>query len=167
MSKQTDAQRMARAQMAAVNYKNWREKMSSPEGQKAYLAGPITGKQDYNIPLFDHVANKLREAGYEVFNPLDLSRQRFGQDLAEWKALSPEEEHKAYRALMAIQLHWIATNADVMFMLPGWERSFGARAENETALACKIMVREVPSVLLIHDAETKLTSMETGVGLST
>jgi Domain of unknown function (DUF4406) len=158
---------MARAQMAAINYRNWREKMSSPEGQKAYLAGPITGKQDYNIPLFDHVAKKLREAGYEVFNPLDLSRQRFGQDLAGWKALSPEELRKAYRALMAHQLHWIALNADVMFMLPGWERSFGARAENEVALACRIMVREVPWVLMPENVETKLTSTQTGVGLST
>jgi Domain of unknown function (DUF4406) len=158
---------MARAQMAAINYRNWREKMSSPEGQKAYLAGPITGKQDYNIPLFDHVANKLREAGYEVFNPLDLSRQRFGQDLAGWKALSPEEVRKAYRALMAHQLHWIALNADVMFMLPGWERSFGARAENEVALACQIMVREVPWVLMPENVETKLTSTQTGVGLPT
>jgi len=139
--------------------------MSSPEGQKAYLSGPITGKQDYNAPLFDHIANKLRETGYEVFNPLDLSRGRFGQDLAGWKALSPEDQHKAYRILMADQLHWIALNADVMFMLPGWERSYGARAENETALACRIIVREVPSILLVHDVETKLTSTQTGVEL--
>jgi uncharacterized protein DUF4406 len=159
-----DTQRAARVQMAALNYKEWREKMSSPEGQKAYLSGPITGVQDYNAPLFDHVAKKLREIGYEVFNPLDLSRQRFGQDLAGWKALSPEEIQKAYRSLIAHQLHWIALNADVMFMLPDWERSFGARAENETAMACRIMIREVPWALL---PETKLTSVETGVEFRT
>jgi Domain of unknown function (DUF4406) len=118
---------------------------------KVYLSGPISGCPEYNIPLFDHIADKLRNIGYEVFNPHDLSRKWYGDDLQDWKAMSPQEQRVAYRRLMAAQLHWIAMNADVMFMLPGWERSLGARAESELAIACEIQRREVPTVLLLHD----------------
>jgi hypothetical protein len=126
--------------------------VQNPEPKlKAYLAGPIHGAPDYNIPLFDHVADKLRNAGYDVYNPLDLARKWYGSELQDWKAMNPEEQRTARRRLLAEEVRWLAANADIIFLLPGWERSLGARAERELAIACDIQAREVPTILLLFD----------------
>jgi Domain of unknown function (DUF4406) len=125
---------------------------------KAYLAGPINGVPDYNIPLFDHVADKLRNAGYDVYNPLDLARKWYGINLEDWKAMSPQEQREARRRLLAEEVRWLAANADIIFLLPGWERSLGARAERELAIACEIQAREVPTILLLHDRAIEVSA---------
>ncbi len=47
--------------------------------QVIYLSGPMTGLPDYNRPAFDERARLMREAGYIVNNPADISRQ-YGLD---------------------------------------------------------------------------------------
>jgi len=39
---------------------------------KLYLSGPITGIENNNIEVFAKAASDLREAGFDIVNPLEL-----------------------------------------------------------------------------------------------
>ena len=114
---------------------------------RVYLAGPMTGHAQHNFPIFDHVAAKLEAQGYEVYNPAELTRAQY---LSVDNFLSrPEEEQLASaREYLAKELAWICRYADAICLLPGWENSFGARAEHEAARAVKIKVLFIPEDML-------------------
>lgn len=87
-----------------------------------YVSGPITGYADGNKPLFDHVTAVLRSRGMTIVSPLEMdSMKEFAETLhihygqAYWKVLARDVE--------------IVGNSDGMILLPGWERSVGARLE--------------------------------------
>jgi hypothetical protein len=116
--------------------------------RKVYIAGPIeSAGGNMNEPLFDFVAQRLREQGCEVMNPWDLTRELVGS-LAVIQAMSKEERRANRRGLLAKELVWIINNATEVLMLPEWEKSPGARAENAVALALEIPVFEAPNTLL-------------------
>ena len=114
---------------------------------KCYLAGPMTGYEDLNIPLFLYVSKKLRAAGYEVFCPGDLSLATFGS-LENLKNHSDDDLVELRKHQLSIELAWICRFAQRLYLLPGWEQSSGAKAEKATAEAIGIDVRTVPEHML-------------------
>ncbi len=82
---------------------------------KAYISGPMTGLKDYNRPTFNQAAKSLRESGYEVLNPAEVD--------------IPNGEWLDY---MRVDIRML-TEADVIFMLPGWMQSPGAKIEHDLA----------------------------------
>ncbi len=92
---------------------------------KLYLAGPMRGLPYYNYPAFHAGARRLREVGHEVFDPADLTY--------EW-------DEAGSRKAMGEELAWICAEADALALLPGWERSLGAKAEMATAEALGLPV---------------------------
>lgn len=86
---------------------------------RLYLAGPMSGLPDFNIPAFDEAAHQLRAAGFGVINPADVGR---GQPQAHWVWYMR-------RALENL------AQADGIALLPGWEKSKGATLERTIALA--------------------------------
>lgn len=116
-----------------------------------YLAGPMASAGgNYNIPLFDHVAERLRSTGKcEVFSPAEYAIEQIGS-LEKLMALGKIEMARFRRNALKYEINWIMDRADYVLMLPGWERSTGATAERAVALAFDIPVREVPTVFL-HD----------------
>ena len=82
-----------------------------------YLAGPMTGIEDLNFPLFNAEAARLRELGWEVVNPAEVQPDQSAQWIDCMLADIP--------ALMA---------CDTIALLPGWEASKGARIEHCIAL---------------------------------
>lgn len=78
-----------------------------------YLAGPMSGVQDHNFPLFNRVARELRRIGHEVFNP------------AENKD-GGERQSRAY--YMRLDLPALL-QSEAIVLLPGWQRSRGASLE--------------------------------------
>ena len=83
---------------------------------RVYIAGPMTGIQDFNYPAFNEVANQLRAAGWHVENPAEHGVV----EGAEW----------------ADYLHYdlgrLAT-CSALYLLPGWETSRGAILEFHVA----------------------------------
>jgi len=78
-----------------------------------YLSGPMTGKPAFNYPAFHAAARHLRGKGYFVLNPAesfdgDTSRRR--------------EDYMRKDIEMLLQ-------ADIVALLPGWERSRGVAVE--------------------------------------
>jgi len=119
---------------------------------KVYLAGPMTNVGgNYNFPLFDHVATKLRKAGCEVFSPPDHARKCIGPDEKIF-SMPKDEVAKYVRSMFKQELDWICDHANVILLLPGWQQSIGARAEHAVALACRnIKVVEADTILLIDE----------------
>lgn len=89
---------------------------------RLYLAGPMTGIPHFNYPAFNAAAAMLRAEGHEVFNPAEVT----------------ETDR---RAALKADLTWICDHAEGIALLPGWERSSGARAEHALAVALGLTPR--------------------------
>lgn len=86
--------------------------LSAARAHRLYLAGPMTGIDDFNYPAFNAMADKLRARGYEVENPADHGTVAG----AVWT------DYMAYDLTRLGLCGMIA-------LLPGWEKSQGARLE--------------------------------------
>lgn len=100
-------------------------KVGSTSSVKIFIAGPMTGIEHFNFPLFDSVAESLRKEGYQVVNPVDVCR-RFKKEhvLADKKLFDK----------MISQQQEAEKTCDVLLLLPGWENSKGVRLELKTAI---------------------------------
>jgi hypothetical protein len=82
-----------------------------------YIAGPMTGLPDFNIPAFNRMAERLCAHGFVVYNPGEINGDCPGQ---AW-------EWYMKRAL------GMMVKADIIMRLEGWENSHGAKLESELA----------------------------------
>jgi hypothetical protein len=99
-----------------------------------YISGPMTGQPDCNRPLFNAVAERLQvKARCRVLNPA-----RHPDGLGEWAD---------YMRLALADL----ARATKVVVLPGWDKSRGARLEND--IARRLGIRRV---------FIKITKMEAG-----
>lgn len=98
-----------------------------------YVAGPMTGLPQFNVPLFNEVAAKLRDDGYTVINPAELDSPEMQKqalaspdgNLANLEKLTNE----TWGDVLARDVKVIADSADAIVCLPGWYKSRGARLE--------------------------------------
>lgn len=104
---------------------------------RVYVSGPMRGIEDLNYPAFDTATARLRELGHEVFNPAE--RDRDHEEAFGGTGFEPPD----LRRLLAEDLDWIARRADAIAVLPGWEKSLGARAEVALARALAIPIAPV------------------------
>ena len=95
-----------------------------------YIAGPMTGYEDWNFEAFNQAADELRRQGLTVMNPADNYDGR--KDL-EW--------HHYMRAA----IRQVSICREVV-VLPGWEDSKGARLEVHIAHVLGMTVWEYKSL---------------------
>ncbi|MCF4997413.1 DUF4406 domain-containing protein [Pseudomonas syringae] len=86
--------------------------LQADRANRLYLAGPMTGFEDFNFPAFNKMAAELRARGYVVENPAEHGVV----DDADWADY------------MAYDLTRLGLCGQVA-VLPGWEKSKGARLE--------------------------------------
>ncbi len=80
---------------------------------RLYLAGPMTGIEDYNYPAFHEAAARWRSAGHTIVNPAES----FGGDQGKPKS---------------VYMRWDISEilgVDGLVVLPGWQSSSGASLE--------------------------------------
>jgi hypothetical protein len=87
-----------------------------------YVAGPMTGLPEFNFPAFDRAAETLAGQGHTVLNPAQMDRD------VGFDPLSTPVDNAFLRDALRRDLSAIC-DADAIAMLPGWERSGGARIE--------------------------------------
>ena len=85
---------------------------------KLYIAGPMSGYDDLNYPLFNGVAKLLRDADWEIVNPAE-----FEPNLPE--GLSFNARHAIF---LREDFAELATCSGIV-LLPGWADSTGANCE--------------------------------------
>jgi Domain of unknown function (DUF4406) len=115
--------------------------------QRWYVAGPMRGYPAFNFASFDSARDLLRELGHEVISPADHDRSVY-PDIEQWSGY-PDGDIDAcpafdYHQAIGWDLHQItAAETTGVALLPGWERSTGARLERDTCLAVGKQVRYV------------------------
>lgn len=98
--------------------------------KRIYIAGPMTGIENFNYPAFHAAAKTLRDAGHDAVNPAEIS---------------PGTE-KTWECAMRQDLREMLT-CDAVALLPGWESSKGANIERELAGKVGIKVHTIDEVL--------------------
>ncbi len=92
---------------------------------RIYVAGPMTGLPDLNYPTFRAAAKWLRAMGYEVEDPSTN--------------VNPDPDD--YHGWLRMGLAQLIT-CDAVALLPGWEKSGGARLEVNVAATLGMRVGE-------------------------
>ncbi len=107
---------------------------------KLYLAGPMTGKPQFNYPLFDRVAAALRAEGYEIFSPAEMDNPEVrAEAMANMTGIMPETNKisgETWGDFLARDVKLIADELDGIILLPEWDTSQGARLEAFVSINC-------------------------------
>ena len=90
-----------------------------------YLAGPMSGYENYNYPAFDAAATRLRELGLTVESPHEIDSKYPGRAVYN----DPQQEWRFYMSKCIPMVF----QADAIVMLPGWSTSNGACIEHQIA----------------------------------
>lgn len=105
---------------------------------KFYLAGPMSGIPQFNYPAFVQGAKALRDLGHTVLSPAEMDDPAM-QELAmksetgQWEDLGGAGE--SWGDVLAKDVKIVADEIEAVCLLPGWERSRGARLEAFVALS--------------------------------
>lgn len=91
-----------------------------------YIAGPMTGIERFNFPAFDAARDALMDQGWHVISPADMDRRDGFDETActGYESLTIEQRRRFARNDVGAIL-----TVDAVFVLPGWDKSTGARNE--------------------------------------
>ena len=108
--------------------------MPGQNRRSIYVAGPMRGVPLFNFPAFDAAATRLTWEGWRVVSPAELDRRRGFDPLElpidfDWSTLPQGFD---LREAVARDLENLQ-QCDAIYMLDGWQKSRGARAELATA----------------------------------
>lgn len=105
--------------------------------EKVYISGQMTGiAREKYMESFALTENMLKARGYRVVNPTHVWTCRF-----PWlyKIIG-------YKLTLLYDL-WLLSRCDLIYLIPGWTASRGARVESEWALVFGIDPVEV----IVHE----------------
>ncbi len=91
-----------------------------------YLAGPMSGIENLNHPLFNAEAARLRALGYTVVNPAEINGG--ADELVSCAAMTPAELAQHWRNCMKRDIPAMLACTGVA-LLPNWFKSKGAKLE--------------------------------------
>lgn len=109
-----------------------------------YLAGPMTGIENYNFPAFNEVAKKYEALGWLVLNPANHLSGNL---------------HARYDQYMRASFHDVL-QADAVALLDGWQDSPGATKEACMAAALDLPIFLADGWPLPLDEYNRLRSMK-------
>lgn len=98
-----------------------------------YLAGPMSGVPQFNIPKFDAISAKLRGDGFTIISPAELdsplmrARALQSQD-GDLRTLE-KETHETWGDVLARDVKLVADGIDGIVFMEDWQKSRGARLE--------------------------------------
>jgi hypothetical protein len=95
----------------------------------------MRGYPSFNWDAFNRAASKLRDnpAIGDIHNPAEMDAEL---------GIQPDQEitNRDLRGMLAMDLKVICEECDVMYMLVGWEKSWGAKAEHALATALGMQI---------------------------
>jgi hypothetical protein len=103
---------------------------------KIYIAGRMSGLPDHNFPAFHDAAVAWRAAGWEVVNPAELDGDTPYEELVTMP----------WGYFIRRDLGYLVT-CDAIALLPGWEKSKGARLERHVAAQLAMQIFDADWVL--------------------
>ena len=125
---------------------------------KWYLAGPMTGIPQDNLPAFIAAAAALSDSGYTIITPVEFETAEVMQAVVDNPDLTfNEAAGTTWGGALARDVEIIADEMDGIVFLPGWAKSKGARLEAFVGiLTGKVFGRYVPET-----ADIEMMSVQT------
>jgi hypothetical protein len=118
-----------------------------------YLAGPMTGIPQFNFPLFESEAKRLRAMGMDIISPHEQDSPAVQE--AAWA--SPDGAlHSGHIAgetwgdILARDVKLVADEVCGILVLPDWNRSRGARLETFVAYLCNKPIKYAETFGPVH-----------------
>lgn len=110
-------------------------------GIKAYVAGPMSGYPQYNIPAFDAASWALRQQGWDIVSPAELDHPEIRAaclaSVDGGKVGQTAQQGGTWGDFLARDVKIVADVVDAIVLLPGWEGSKGANLEAFVGTLCK------------------------------
>jgi len=97
---------------------------------RVYIAGPMSGHEDLNFPAFHAAAAEYRTRGAFVINPAEINSAEVQTAMSG--TLTAEQYHAHWARCMKKGINALMT-CDGIVMLPGWQKSRGAKLERHIA----------------------------------
>lgn len=117
--------------------------------KRIYIAGPMTGIPQFNFPAFDAAAADLRAQGFEVVTPSEMdddATRQMAMASVDGAPGSGSANGESWGDFLARDVKMIADDGiEGIFVLPGWEKSRGARLETFVGHLCGLIVIEYES----------------------
>lgn len=117
-----------------------------------YIAGPMSGHEDWNFPAFFSAEEEIKDLGYQAINPARSDGETVEEALKS--AGSPDKPNFTWEHYMRRDLPMVMAS-DIVCLLPGWQTSRGARLESyvATELGIPLMILQkgelVPRVSIL------------------
>jgi hypothetical protein len=98
---------------------------------RIYLAGPMSGRKNYNRDAFNEAATNFRAQGHEVVSPVELDEAVYGPEILTSATGDPSDaDARGFsREQVYVRDHEALSTCDTIAMLEGWQNSLGAMAE--------------------------------------
>lgn len=112
------------------------------KGKRVFLSGPMSGVGHWNVDGFALAHEKVKESGASyVYNPaIEYLQSGYAKEPHEKCMRRTLAELTKERECPELYVNTHVPSYDVIVMLPGWERSVGAKLEMDVAIACGIKV---------------------------
>jgi hypothetical protein len=111
--------------------------------RRVYVAGPMSGYDEYNFPAFREACESLRSLGLDVVSPHELDNDE------PVPGVVPGDD--TYNSMLARDVQTVADESiDAVVVLPGWELSRGALIETNVAHALGKPIVSYPMLLEIR-----------------
>lgn len=105
-----------------------------------YVAGPMRGYDNWNYEAFNKHAESLRSHGWTVVNPAELDSEYAKGKWSGENGILESDPHsfnpnlnynhqEFLREVLLRDLSCIAKDCGAIYMMEGWEKSKGAKAE--------------------------------------
>lgn len=124
-----------------------------------YLSGPIGDVLGSNQEQtkerrkeFNKYARRIKKLGYDVLNPFDISDELI-------KRCGNCSDMLTRSSLMREDIRQMASFADEVWLMPGWEESRGCDGEVHAALACGIPVFDIERKQIISLSKTGMQAL--------
>lgn len=107
--------------------------------KEIYIAGPMSGYDDFNFPAFDEAQKKFEDLGYKVWNPASKDNEanvKTDESFATGNDKKLMESGWNFEEAFIWDLNKVCQSRAI-YMLKGWEFSSGARGEWASAVSMK------------------------------
>lgn len=132
-----------------------------------YLAGPMTGIPAFNFPAFDEACATLRAAGHEILSPHELDPpavQRAARASPDGRFFADGTlAGESWGDMLSRDVKIVADESSGVVLLPGWERSRGARLEAFVAVLCRLPVYVYSPRAVGHIGQAGLMELRAGL----
>lgn len=102
---------------------------------KIYVAGPMSDTPGFNYAAFDEASETLRNYGFGVVSPAEKDKER-DPEAYERACHSLDGKFEpnmtgglTWAEIIAMDIVIVSDEVDAIALLPGWEKSNGARLE--------------------------------------